>query len=115
MTYEATWLLLASLPPAGAAACAVRGAGVQDLALPPSHLHGKDANYTCQLVEGLLPYGYACDLRVAFAVMPASRRARCLPCLHSHTPHSSSACPLLLLHKDQSSFRGSVHEQWRAA
>jgi hypothetical protein len=54
MTYEATRLRLVSLPPAGAAVLEVRGARVNDLALPLSHLHWMDAKYTCQLVEGLL-------------------------------------------------------------
>jgi hypothetical protein len=111
MTYEATRLRLVSLPPAGAAVLEVRGAGVHYLVLQLSHLHRTDAKYTCQLVEGLLPQGYVCDLSFEFVAIPASRRARCHPCLHSHTPRSSSLCPLLSLHKERFSFRGSIHEQ----
>jgi hypothetical protein len=112
MPCDAPQLLLVSLTPAGAAVLEVRGAGVNELALRLGHPHWMDAKYMCQLVEGLLSYGCACGLRTEFAAMAASRRARCLPCLHSHTPRPFPSCPLLLL---RGGFRGSVREEERAA
>ena len=111
MTYEAPRPLLVALRLAGAAVLEGRGAGVNAPALPLSHLHWMDAKDTCQLVEGLLPEGYECGLRFEFAGMPASRRARCPPCFHAHTPRSPPSRLPLLSWKDLLSFRGSVHDQ----
>jgi hypothetical protein len=98
MTYEPTRLRLVSLPPAGAALLEVRDARENDLALPLSHLH-RTPHTLASSLRVFCPKAWPRD------VPDASRT------FGPNTPYPSYSYPPLLLRRDQSSLRGSVHEE----